>query len=136
MGIDKNEARNRKFTKEKPSGSTTNPVGYSDYVFVDTYLNQSDEQWLEDNRDVSDEYVLSLITELAEGFKLSVSFDQRSKLFLATLTDSSVGSPNRGKIRTARASTAFDAIYALYYKLRHKSPDGLWGEGETNRKWG
>jgi len=136
MGNDKQEQRNRKFNPPGKTKGNANTGNTTEFEFIDTYLDKADEEWLEANSDVADEAVLSLIGEVEVGFKLSVSFDQRSSQYLASLTDNSAGSPNTGKIRTARASTAFDALYALYYKLRYKSPDGVWEKGASTRKWG
>jgi len=129
MGNDKQEQRNQRLTLPGKGKGKSNASDFPQFVFVDTYLNDKDKQWLSDNRDVADEYVLSLFAELEDGNKLSVSFDQKSSRFLATFSDNCDGSPNRYKILTARGSTPVAALFSLAYKHRHKSADGLWGNG-------
>lgn len=129
-----NEGKNAK--RPNPNAAKATGGGgnspYGEFRFIEGYLDADDQQWLADNADSAAECVLSLVADLCEGYKLSVSWDKRTEMFLATLTCSLDGSADKGKILTSRGSTPVNAAFALWYRHYRKFPNG-WGESNVRR---
>lgn len=101
------------------------------YRFVEGYLDEVDRKWLEDNMDSAADCVLELVSQISEGYKLSVSYDRKSERFLASLACSDNGSADFGKILTSRGASPLAATFALWYRHYRKFQFG-WGETQRN----
>lgn len=51
-----------------------------------------------------------------QGYKFSLSFDDKNSCFIASLTDRQAGSPSENSCLTGRGSSALAAQYALFYR--------------------
>lgn len=86
------------------------------FRFINYHLSKKDEEWLE-AADLDTEFDFSLVRGLVEeGYKFSLSNDERNHTFVASITDRQEGSPFYNACLTGRGSTPLDAWYALAYR--------------------
>jgi len=131
MATEGKDAKRPNPNAAKNAGGSGNRFG-GEFRFVEGYLDSDDQQWLADNVDSAAECILGMVADISEGYKLSVSWDKRTDMYLATLTCSLDGAADKGKILTSRGSTPTFALFALYYRHYHKFRAG-WGESNTQR---
>lgn len=91
----------------------------NDFRFINHSLSKSDEEWLE-AADLDAEYDFTLVCDLvAEGYKFSLSHDERNQTYVASLTDRAEGSAFYNSCLTGRGASAIDALHALLYRHVH-----------------
>jgi len=114
---------------DQTNGRRTNGTGYDGnrLKWVDGYINDEDKKWLDAHAGEVGEYVLKIIDEQAEGYKISCKFDINSSKYQATLLPDSPDCPNSGFGLSHRANDPTVALFVLSYKHFIKF-DRRWGE--------
>lgn len=104
-------AKSNNGAKKNVSSNGRPPFGYINYE-----LTVQDKEWLASS-DVDAEFPPRLIDELVmEGYKFSLSFDERNSTCIASLTDRQVGGAFENQCLTGRGATPLNAIHSLLYR--------------------
>lgn len=119
---------------KKGSSNGRSSAGYPDIRFIKLPLRSSDKQFLREVLDPEVEYPPGRIEDLVcEGYKFSLSYDQKNSTFIASITDKSSDSDFHNCCLSARGSTPANARYALLYK-HDTLCGGYWGEYVPDEK--
>jgi|SRR5215467_1595750 len=112
-------------TKSK-SASTGQSFGTNlAFVFVNYDLTEGDKKSLKAANPSADQVLGTIVQLVKEGYKVSMSWDNRSDCVQAFLIGSSKECPNHGFILTSRAASAHKALASLLWK--HTSVfEGVW----------
>ena len=88
------------------------------FRFINYSLTNADREWLA-VADLSTEFPWSsLVEEVETGYKFSLSYDEKSSSYLASLTDRMSGGPHQNTCLTGRGSTPERAFCSLMYRHR------------------
>lgn len=94
-------------------------AGTPKFRFINYELTMPDKEWLAD-ADVETEFPADLVDDLVmEGYKFSLSVDQRNSCFVASLTDREAGSPFENCCLTGRGASPAAARISLLYRHVH-----------------
>lgn len=126
----------RKVKDELPTNGRGNGKSqlYGDRVkWVNGYLNEEDKQWLDANRSKISEYILAIIAEQSEGYKLSCKFESTSGQYQSSLIPDDPDCVNSGFGLSHRANDPTVSLFVLSYKHFVKF-ERRWGEIEPASK--
>lgn len=115
-------------TKRSKNGAKSNGSDGArpKFGFVNYDLTVQDKEWLS-SADVEAEFPAQLIDQLVlEGYKFSLSYDERNSCCIASLTDRQPGSAFDNQCLTGRGATPDDARVSLFYRHFHVA-QGDWG---------
>lgn len=101
---------------KKSSVTAKKPVGDNFGKFVSCSLSEEDKAHVKEHLLGSSDILDKLEDLCREGYKISVSFDERSDAVGAFMTRVSQGDPHTGWTLTARAPFAVAALTVLLYK--------------------
>lgn len=97
-------------------GSKASGGSKPEFRFINYDLTVSDREWLE-VADVEAEFPTQLVNELVmEGYKYSLSYDERNHCCVASLTDRVDSSPFNNACLTGRGATPDAARQSLLYR--------------------
>jgi hypothetical protein len=106
--------------KKKKTGSA------SGWTFVNVSLTRRDKEalqaWIDDNVDLWSE----VLRQVDNGYKISLTWEERSDGFLATMAGRSCIPENRNRILSGRGRDPQGAVASVLYKHLHLSYDGIW----------
>jgi hypothetical protein len=117
------------------NGRVTGQNSYSGnrLKWVDGYLNAEDKQWLDDHRNEVAEFILKLVDEQANGYKISCKYSVESSRYQASLLPDDPDCINAGYGLSHRANDPTVALFVLSYKHFIKF-DGKWAETEIGSR--
>lgn len=125
--------------KRPPKKKSTNRNGGPETVFINIRLTKADA-------DALGKVVLgagdieNMIAEWAEdGYKFSISIDQKSDGFIASIYGKSCIEENRHKILTGRGATFENAVLSLWWKHTKHCDEGIfpgWDEAPDKSAFG
>lgn len=90
---------------------------YGDYQMVELRLSSEDKakalKWIQAN---SDKYELAFTEPLIDGYKVSISWSEKQKLYYVSYTGKPEHLVNAKKTLTSKAEDVFTAAMMNYYK--------------------
>lgn len=107
-------------TAMEPNKQSGTPNGNPPLQWINVYLNDADQQWLEDHSSEQFRVVMEFMDALVETDNLSLKHDVQSGRWLAVLfTHSTDGNGTKCGL-SMRAGQPGDAVYALAYTVMVK----------------
>lgn len=95
----------------------TRTNGHGDVVWISTKLTEQQKQLFEsETSSNTSAWWASLHTELEEGYRLSLSYDNYSNMFLCTMFTRDATSKNAGKMLTSRSKDIFRSVLMTIWK--------------------
>lgn len=73
---------------------------------------------------------------IAQGYKLSLKWDNENECFIATSTCTDEGMENSGKALSSRSDDWVEAIALNYFKTDILSEGGVWESSGRGNSWG
>lgn len=93
-----------------------NGNGASGFRFINVELNSSDKTWLRSN-DLPKVFPIEMAFDLVgEGYRFSLSYDEKNSSFIASLTDKRLGGKFTSCCLSGRGRTAITSWYSLAYR--------------------
>lgn len=119
--------------------NSKNSQDWQKFDFVEVRLEETQKSEFKANYAKDANMYLGLVSEtLSTGYKLSVSYSEENKTFLASLTCKEPLDANFNYVMTSRSGDAWEAIALAMYKHHFVCDDNDWG-AETrmdDRNWG
>jgi|WetSurMetagenome_2_1015567.scaffolds.fasta_scaffold195024_2 hypothetical protein len=115
----------QKFSKKSPQESASSPK-HEWKGFIDVPLTTEDKARFEIWRGEAEDLLAAVGAAVADGYKLSVSYDQRNNCFQAALTGMLGAAENVGFTMVGRAGTPDKAIAVVMFKHFELAQQGPW----------
>lgn len=122
--------------KKAPSRSTG---AYPETIWVAADLSDEEREGLKRRSVPIEDTIKALAGLIEQGFKISISYDERSDCVGAYLTAPKAASKGRTICLSARAPTLEKALLVLLFKhfeKLHEEWEGYLGEGGQRPQWG
>jgi len=122
----------RKYEKPDNGGQNWKSVDFV-YINLSTAEKKQFKSWFNENQSAVPELSASMT---AQGYKLSIKWDNGNGCFIATVTCDNDGLPNKGKALSSRSDNWLEAIALNIFKTDVCAQDGRWPETSTGNNWG
>lgn len=125
--------------KGNRKSNSKNSQDWQKFEFVEIRLTDTQKDEFKAKYAKDTNQFLGLLTETLSGdYKLSITYSEENKVFLASLTCRQPSNPNFNYVMTSRASDPWEAMALAMYKHHFACDDNDWG-GDTrmdDRNWG
>lgn len=119
--------------------NSRNTQDWQKFDFVEVRLTEEQKAEFKAKYAKDANQYLGLVSEtLSGGYKLSLTYDEANKVYLASLTCREALDPNFNYVMTSRSSDAWEAMALAMYKHHFVCDDGDWGAEtrQDDRNWG
>jgi len=119
--------------------NSKNQQDWQKFDFVEIRLDEKEKAAFKKMYADKAQELLGVVPELlSSGYKLSLTWDENNKTYIASITCKAPLDPNFNYIMTSRAGDPWEAVALGIYKHQFMCDDGDWG-GDTKQNsqtWG